>query len=132
MYKQWGFLFFLLICYSGLFAQKIILKDTISTTNAKDTLTTNVDQLYDINDGIKYILRIVSQDTSTRVYKKRSGISILPNENYNPSIGANIGAKVVGGIYVGDPQNTSISTFPIALNYTTRGIILGYFMHDTY
>lgn len=132
MYKQWGFLFFLLICYSGLFAQKIILTDTISTTNARDTLTTNVDQLYDINDGIKDIIRFVRQDTSSRVSKKRSGISILPNVNYNPSIGAQIGAKVVGGVYVGDPQNTSMSTFATALNYTTRGIIVGYFMHDTY
>src|SRR5690606_16599997 len=125
MHKQWGFLFFLLICYSGLFAQKIILTDTISTTNAKDTLTTNVDQLYDINDGIKDIIRFVRQDTSTRVPKKRSGISTRPNVNHNPSAGAQIGAIVVGGMHGANPRNSAMSTYATALYAIPQGIIVG-------
>ena len=132
MYKQWGFLFYLIICCPGLFAQQIVLKDTLSTQETKDTVTRNFDHLYDIGDGIKDIVRFVRHDTTTRVSKKRSGISILPNINYNPSIGFQIGAKVVGGVYTGDPQHTTMSTFATALSYTTRGIIYGYVMHDIY
>lgn len=126
--------FFLLVFIFSprLSAQQIVLKDTISIQDTKDTTIQNFDHLYDIGDGIKDIVRFVRQDTTTRVAKKRSGISILPNINYNPSIGFQIGAKVVGGVYVGDPENTTMSTFATALNYTTRGILFGYLMHDTY
>jgi hypothetical protein len=132
MYKQWGFLSYLIICCSGLFAQQIVLKDTLSKQETKDTITQNFDHLYDIGDGIKDIIRFVRHDTAKRVSRKPSGISILPNINYNPSIGFQIGAKVVGGVYVGDPENTTMSTFATALSYTTRGIVYGYLMHDTY
>src|SRR5690606_19077549 len=88
--------------------------------------------LYDVSDVIKDISRYVRKDTSKRVTKKRSGLSILPNLNYNPSIGFQIGAKVVGGHYLGDPENTSMSVFATALSYTTRGILYGYFAHDMY
>lgn len=132
MYKQWVFLFYLIICCSALFAQQIVLKDTVSTKETKDTTAQNFDHLYDIGDGLKDVIRFVRQDTTTRISKKRSGISILPNINYNPSIGFQIGAKVVGGVYTGNPQHTTMSTFATALSYTTRGIIYGYLMHDIY
>lgn len=111
-------------------AQNVILKDTILNTSI-DTITKPQD-LYDISDGIKDISRFIRHDTTEKVAKKRSGISILPNLNYNPSIGFQIGAKVVGGVYLGDRSNTSMSTFATALSYTTRGIIYGYLAHDTY
>src|SRR5690606_30907198 len=111
-------------------AQNVILKDTILNTSI-DTITKPQD-LYDISDGIKDISRFIRHDTTEKVAKKQSDISILHNSNYNPSIGFQIGAKVVGGVYLGDRSNTSMSTFATALSYTTRGIIYGYLAHDTY
>ena len=64
--------------------------------------------------------------------EKRSGISYLPNLNYNPSIGFQVGIKAVGGLYFGEKENTSMSVFATALNYTTRGIVFGYLFHDVY
>lgn len=111
-------------------AQEITLRDTITRIPADTTLSyTN---LYDVTDAIKDVSRFIRGDTSKKVNKKRSGISILPNINYNPSIGFQIGAKVVGGQYLGDPENTAMSTFATALSYTTRGILYGYFAHDIY
>lgn len=110
--------------------QEVNLKDTLSHA-LKDTLDEK-QRLYDIGDAFKDIGRFIRRDTSKRVFKKGSGISILPNINYNPSIGFQIGAKVVGGLYLGDKSNTTMSTFATALNYTTRGIIVGYLAHDIY
>lgn len=64
--------------------------------------------------------------------EKRSGISYLPNLNYNPSIGFQVGVKAVGGLHLGEKENTSMSVFATALNYTTRGIVFGYLFHDVY
>lgn len=101
---------------------------------SKDTLHTqdNDIELYDISDGFKDIGRFIRRDTTAKVKKKRSGISILPNPNYNPSIGLQIGAKIVGGMYLGDRETTSMSIFASAVSYTTRGIMFGYVMHDAY
>lgn len=112
-------------------AQNIILKDTI-TNQAKDTIAPTFEHLYDISDAFKDISRFIRRDTSKKVHRKPSGISILPNINYNPSIGFQIGAKVVGGLYLGERENTAMSTFATALSYTTRGIMVGYLAHDTY
>lgn len=111
-------------------ATQITLTDTLNIQK-RDSLAA-VTPLYDINDGFKDISRLIRGDKSPKVNKKRSGISILPNPNYNPSIGLQIGAKVVGGMYLGDKDNTSMSIFASAVSYTTRGIIFGYVMHDTY
>lgn len=129
MYKYLLASVMLLLCFCT-YAQQVILKDTTLNT-AIDTVPKK-QSLYDISDGIKDISRFIRRDTSKKVAKKRSGISILPNLNYNPSIGFQIGAKVVGGVYLGDPNTTSMSTFATALSYTTRGIIYGYVAHDTY
>ena len=131
MYKQLVLLFSL-ICTYPLFAQQVVLQDTVSTVETKDTTLYTFDHLYDIGDGIKDIGRFIRHDTTTKIPKKRSGLSILPNINYNPSIGFQVGAKIVSGMYLGDRENTSMSTYATALNYTTRGIIFGYLMHDIY
>ncbi|QBQ42067.1 BamA/TamA family outer membrane protein [Sphingobacterium psychroaquaticum] len=110
--------------------QNVLLKDTV-TAHHKDTVYT-FDHLYDIGDGFKDIGRFIRRDTSRKISKKRSGISILPNINYNPSIGFQIGAKVVGGIQLGPRENTTMSIFATAFNYTTRGILVGYLAHDIY
>ena len=90
-----------------------------------------VDSLYDIVDLFKDINPFKNKNKEN-LSKKRSPISYLPNINYNPSIGFQIGLKAVGGVYFGEKENTSMSVFATALNYTTKGIILGYLFHDIY
>lgn len=89
------------------------------------------DSLYDVVDLFQDI-NPFKKKKAEGPPKKRSGISYLPNINYNPSIGFQIGVKAVGGLYLGNKQNTSMSVFATALNYTTRGIIVGYLFHDVY
>jgi len=89
------------------------------------------DTLYDVVDLFKDINPIRNK-SKENFSKKRSPISYLPNINYNPSIGFQIGVKAVGGVYFGDKKNTSMSVFATAFNYTTQGIIVGYLFHDTY
>ncbi|MCY4780180.1 BamA/TamA family outer membrane protein [Sphingobacterium sp. UT-1RO-CII-1] len=122
------FIFLVTVYYTN--ASQVTPTDTLNIQK-KDSLT-SITPLYDISDGFKDISRLIRGDKSPKVNKKRSGISILPNPNYNPSIGLQIGAKVVGGMYLGDKDNTSMSIFASAISYTTRGIIFGYIMHDTY
>lgn len=86
---------------------------------------------YDIVDLFKHI-NPFNNKNKENISKKRSPISYLPNINYNPSIGFQIGVKAVGGVYLGDQKNTNMSVFATALNYTTRGIAVGYLFHDTY
>lgn len=110
-------------------AQQIEIQDTISNKQQKDTLR-NTEELYDIVDLFKDI--IPSKKPKDQKPKKRSPISYLPNINYNPSIGAQIGVKAVGGKVLGNQPNTQMSIAAAALSYTTRGIIVGYLIHDIY
>nr|WP_284040028.1 BamA/TamA family outer membrane protein [Sphingobacterium sp. lm-10] len=103
-------------------------RDTVYTISRTDTIRGDQDA-YDIVDAYRSIF---PPKETTDVPKRRSGIAYLPNVNYNPSIGAQIGLKVVGGHVFGDRENTTMSTFATALSYTTRGIIVGYFNHDVY
>jgi len=106
--------------------------DTLKTTNFPSANAHQLtDTLYDIVDLFKDINPLRNK-SNENISKKRSPISYLPNINYNPSIGFQIGVKAVGGVYFGDKKNTSMSVFATALNYTTQGIIVGYLFHDTY
>lgn len=96
------------------------ISDTLEPTN-----------LYDIVDLFKQI-NPFNNKNKENLSKKRSPISYLPNINYNPSIGFQLGVKAVGGVYLGDKENTNMSVFATALNYTTKGIAVGYLFHDTY
>lgn len=118
----------------SLFAQQI--EHEASTNSAlrdkkQDSIPHNPTQLYDIVDLFSDINPFKKARTDS-VEKKRSAISYLPNINYNPSIGFQIGIKAVGGVYFGDKKNTSMSVFATAANYTTKGIAVGYLFHDTY
>lgn len=111
--------------------ENLLHLDSLKKTNTEVVPNQTTDSLYDIVDLFKDVnpFKSKNKDNST---KKRSAISYLPNINYNPSIGFQIGVKAVGGLYLGDRENTSMSVFATALNYTTRGIVLGYLFHDTY
>ncbi len=104
------------------------LQDTVFTISRSDTIRGDQDA-YDIVDAYRSIF---PRKDTTDVPKRRSGIAYLPNVNYNPSIGAQIGVKMVAGHVFGDRENTTMSTFATALSATTRGIIVGYLNHDIY
>lgn len=117
-----------------LFAQRIeheLNTDSVFRKIKKDSIPSTPSELYDIVDLFSDI-NPFKKAKADSVVKKRSAISYLPNINYNPSIGFQIGVKAVGGLYFGDKKNTSMSVFATAANYTTRGIAVGYLFHDTY
>lgn len=124
---------FLLYSFSTLAQQDIHDSSTDSLFRKinKDSIASPNKELYDVVDLFKDINPFKKNKKDT-VVKKRSGISYLPNLNYNPSIGFQIGLKAVGGLYLGDKENTSMSVFATAANYTSRGIMVGYLFHDTY
>lgn len=103
----------------------------IHTNESVTTDTLQPVDRYDIVDLFKHI-NPFNNKNKENISKKRSPISYLPNINYNPSIGFQIGVKAVGGVYLGDQKKTNMSVFATALNYTTRGIAVGYLFHDTY
>ncbi|WP_140938267.1 BamA/TamA family outer membrane protein [Sphingobacterium lumbrici] len=110
-------------------AQIVSVKD--SSLVIQDTSQFISSTLYDVVDLFQDINPLRKADT-TSTQKTRSGISYLPNINYNPSIGFQIGLKAVGGVYLGDKKTTSMSIFATSANYTTRGIFYTYLTHDTY
>lgn len=127
------FVIFFLCSFTTLAQQDILNSrtDSLFRTVNKDSISTQKPELYDVVDLFKDI-NPFKKDKPDSVVKKRSGISYLPNLNYNPSIGFQIGIKAVGGLYLGPKENTSMSVFATAANYTSRGIMVGYLFHDTY
>lgn len=111
------------------YALQIQIQDTVSTKEQRDS-TLSTDHLYDIVDAFRDINPFKKGDKKPS--GKRSAISYLPNLNYNPSIGAQIGIKAVGGKILGNEPNTTMSIAATALSATTRGIIVGYLLHDIY
>ncbi|VTQ00136.1 hypothetical protein [Sphingobacterium daejeonense] len=111
------------------YALQIQIQDTVSTKEQRDS-TLSTDHLYDIVDAFRDINPFKKGDKKPS--GKRSAISYLPNLNYNPSIGAQIGIKAVGGKVLGNEPNTTMSIAATALSATTRGIIVGYLLHDIY
>lgn len=123
--------FFLTFSSFILYAQS--LNDEVSTDTVNRRINDTINNLsrYDIVDLFKDVNPFKKKKKDTH-NDKRSPISYLPNINYNPSIGFQVGIKAVGGVYLGDKKNTSMSVFATAANYTTRGIMVGYLFNDMY
>ncbi len=111
------------------YALQIQIHDTVSTIEQRDSIMPTA-HLYDIVDAFNDINPF--KKDKKKPTGKRSAISYLPNINYNPSIGAQIGIKAVGGKILGNEPNTTMSIAATALSATTRGIIVGYLLHDIY
>ncbi|WP_166335930.1 BamA/TamA family outer membrane protein [Sphingobacterium chungjuense] len=128
--RFFAFILFLLVT-TKVYAQADSLsttQDTVHTISRADTIRGDQDA-YDIVDAYRSIF---PRKYTTNTPKRRSGVAYLPNVNYNPSIGAQIGVKMVAGHVFGDRENTTMSVFATALSVTTRGIIVGYLNHDIY
>ena len=84
---------------------------------------------YDISDLLRTILH---PNRKTNPLRKKSGITIIPNVAYNPSIGAQIGIKAVAGRKLGSDPNTLMSVASTSASITTKGIIYFYINHNVY
>lgn len=84
---------------------------------------------YDVADAIRSIF---TPNKTVNPYKKKSGITLMPNVAYNPSIGAQIGIKAVAGRVLGRDPNTLMSVAATSASITTKGIIYAYLSHNVF
>ena len=85
---------------------------------------------YDIADLIKSIFNPHKKPDT--VFKKPSGITIIPNIASNPTIGSQIGIKAVAGRKLGTDPTTLLSVAATSASITTKGIIYFYINHNVY
>jgi len=104
------------------YAQSFMPRSTDSAKN--DTIATQ----YDIAD---LFTEIFHPNKTVDPNRKSSGIIIIPNVAYNPSIGAQIGIKAIVGKILGDEPNTLMSVAASA-SITTKGILYFYLNHNIY
>jgi len=121
----------LFIC-SNAFSQATIpadsvKKDSVSAAKAAQ-LADSTNLQYDISDLARKILHPKSRPNN----RKKSGITIIPNVAYNPSIGAQIGIKAVAGKKLGSDPNTLMSVAATSASITTKNIIYFYLTHNIY
>ncbi|MCX2484949.1 BamA/TamA family outer membrane protein [Pedobacter sp. MR2016-24] len=84
---------------------------------------------YDIADLLR---DIIHPNKKVNPLRKKSGITLMPNVAYNPSIGAQIGIKAVAGRKLGGDPNTLMSVAATSASITTKGIIYFYLSHNIY
>jgi hypothetical protein len=89
----------------------------------------SVNTQYDIGDLIR---NIIHPGKPASPLRKKSGVTIIPNFAYNPSIGAQIGIKAVAGQILGNQPNTLMSVAATSASITTKGIIYFYINHNVY
>ncbi|OOQ62325.1 hypothetical protein BC343_03745 [Mucilaginibacter pedocola] len=85
---------------------------------------------YDVGDLFKAIFHPHRKPDT--VFKKPSGITIIPNVASNPTIGSQIGIKAVAGRKLGNDPNTLLSVAATSASITTKGIIYFYLNHNIY
>jgi outer membrane protein assembly factor BamA len=96
-------------------------------THAQDAEPSQVDTL-DLNEVFSGLFS-KKKDTIPR---KPSTISLLPAIGYNPSIGFMLGVNIAGGLYMGDPKNTNLSTGTATAFITSKGILNFQFRHNIF
>ena len=84
---------------------------------------------YDIADLLRDLLH---PNRPANPLRKKSGITLMPNVAYNPSIGAQIGIKAVAGRILGNDPKTLMSVAATSASITTKGIIYAYFSHNVF
>lgn len=133
-------LFLLLILFTGIYttaySQSLTPVDSLKAdslkANAKkvqktaDSLTNTQ---FDISDLIR---KIAHPNRTVDPLRKKSGITVIPNVAYNPSIGAQIGIKAVAGRKLGSDPTTLMSVASTSASITTKGIIYFYINHNVY
>jgi hypothetical protein len=84
---------------------------------------------YDIADLFRNTLH---PKRTVNPLRKKSGITVIPNLAYNPSIGAQIGIKAVAGRILGKDPNTLMSVALTSASITTKGILYAYVSHNVF
>jgi len=104
--------------------------DSLNKNLAKNTRPTDSTfKQYDVSDLLRSMFHPNSQPNPMR---KKSGITLMPNVAYNPSIGAQIGIKAVAGRILGKDPNTLMSVAATSASITTKGIIYVYLSHNVF
>lgn len=119
--------------YSSAYSQSISSADSLKaaaadTSKAQKPADSTYKQ-YDVSDLFRKILH---PNRKVNPLRKKSGITIIPNVAYNPSIGAQIGIKAVAGRILGSDPNTLMSVAATSASITTKGIIYFYINHNVY
>ncbi|MEJ7558865.1 MAG: BamA/TamA family outer membrane protein [Pedobacter sp.] len=104
-------------------AQSTVAKGTDSIR--KDTVLFQ----YDVADFFRSTFR---PNKTVDIKREPSGVTVIPNVAYNPSIGAQIGIKAVVGKILGEQPNTLMSVAATAASITTKGILYFYLNHNVY
>jgi hypothetical protein len=91
--------------------------------------TDSINKQFDIADLIR---EIAHPNKKLNPARKKSGITPIPNIAYNPSIGAQIGVKVVAGKVLGTEPNTYLSVAATSASITTKGILYFYISHNVF
>ena len=117
------FIFAFLLSGTSIYAQEL---DAFKTDSLKkDTAAAQ----YDVGDLFRNIFH---PNRTVDINQKPSGITIIPNVAYNPSIGAQIGIKAVAGRILGTQPNTLMSVAATSASITTKGILYFYLNHNIY
>jgi len=95
----------------------------------KQTTDSVLNRQYDISDAFHHIFHPNKKITPP---SKKSGITVIPNVAYNPSIGAQIGIKAVAGRKLGTDPNTLMSVASTSASITTKGILYFYINHNIF
>jgi hypothetical protein len=128
-------LFFCFICSTSVYSQSRKSIDTMQQDSVKrirqpqPAAADSVIQAYDIADLFQ---RIFHPNAQPKPLRQKSGITVIPNVAYNPSIGAQIGIKAVAGRKLGSDPNTLMSVASTSASITTKGIIYFYINHNVY
>jgi hypothetical protein len=91
-----------------------------------------IDSTYKQYDVADFFRGILYPNRTVDPYRKKSGITLMPNVAYNPSIGAQIGIKAVAGRVLGRDPNTLMSVAATSASITTKGIIYAYLSHNIF
>ena len=84
---------------------------------------------YDVGDLIRDVFR---PGRPAKPASEKSGITMMPNVAYNPSIGAQIGIKAVAGKVLGKEKSTLMSVAATSASATTKGILYFYISHNVF
>lgn len=114
-----------LFMVSAASAGDFIASDTLKIKQLPDSTVLP----YDVADLFRDILHPKRPATPPG---RKSGITPIPNIAYNPSIGAQIGVKVVAGKILGNEPNTFMSVAATSASITTKGILYFYLSHNVF
>jgi hypothetical protein len=135
IYKKLASLALLLFFHTLIFGQVQTTVDSLKADSlGKGGIKINkpLDSTYKQYDIADLLRNLLHPSRTVDPFKKKSGITLMPNIAYNPSIGAQIGIKAVAGRVLGRDPNTLMSVAATSASITTKGIIYIYLSHNVF